>query len=241
MTRRERTPAACPHNGRHRHGTPAAYTADRCGCGPCRNAYRHATGLRELDRARGVPAFVPAAPARAHITYLRSRGMGERTIAQHAGVSVAVINGLAFGRGGVARARIRPDIEAAILGTRPALALDACCDPTGTRRRLQALAYNGWPLSELGRRLGYTGRSAQVRPGQWMAFGVRRRTADRVAALYDRLWDSPPPRATPYQRAAATAVRNRARARGWAPPLAWDDDTIDDPATLPQHKARRSL
>lgn len=94
-------------------------------------------------------------------------------------------------------------------------------DATGTRRRVQALARIGWPLSELADRLGvrfqnvhdYTTRER-----------TRRTSAAKVAALYDELSMIPGPSSSAAKRAAA---------KGWAPPLAWDDDTIDDPRARP--------
>ena len=50
-------------------------------------------------------------------------------------------------------------------------------------------------------------------------------TARAVEDLYDRAWQGP--------RRPSTASRRRAVTAGWAPPLAWDDDTIDDPAASP--------
>jgi hypothetical protein len=47
-------------------------------------------------------------------------------------------------------------------------------------------------------------------------------TAVRVA--YDQLWSIP---------GTSTITRRRALAAGWPSPLAWDDATIDDPATRP--------
>ncbi|WP_295694431.1 hypothetical protein, partial [Lapillicoccus sp.] len=46
----------------------------------------------------------------------------------------------------------------------------------------------------------------------------------QVRQVYDRLSMTPGPSPT---------ARARAAARGYAPPLAWDDDTIDDPRALP--------
>lgn len=91
-------------------------------------------------------------------------------------------------------------------------------DATGTRRRLRALVALGWPSTYLKTRIGaahiiFTD-SAVVHP----------RTAARVRALYDELGGTlgPAPRSRTY-----------AAAKGWPPPLAWDDDTIDDPAATP--------
>ncbi|MGH3277232.1 MAG: hypothetical protein ACRDNZ_23245 [Streptosporangiaceae bacterium] len=51
--------------------------------------------------------------------------------------------------------------------------------------------------------------------------------ARTAAAAYELLWDRDPPTGTTAEREAAEMTRARAVSRGWAPPLAWDDDQID--------------
>ena len=53
---------------------------------------------------------------------------------------------------------------------------------------------------------------------------VQRRTAEKVARLYDELSMV----AGPSTRATTEAKR-----KGWAPPLAWDEEDLDDPAAKP--------
>lgn len=96
----------------------------------------------------------------------------------------------------------------------------------GTRRRLQALAAIGWSSREVARRLGVTPQTLRRLYGQT---SVLTSTRDRVAALYDELSMTPGSNRT----TVTWAVR-----RGWAPPLAWDDDRIDDPAAKPAHRVR---
>ncbi|MEU1327177.1 hypothetical protein [Streptomyces microflavus] len=48
---------------------------------------------------------------------------------------------------------------------------------------------------------------------------------DGIRAAYDQL---------SMQAGSSWKTRKLAEERGWAPPLAWDDDTIDDPAAVPQ-------
>jgi DNA-binding CsgD family transcriptional regulator len=99
-------------------------------------------------------------------------------------------------------------------------------DATGTRRRVQALVRIGWPMKELAGRLGvsfqnvydYTTRDK-----------VRRSTAAKVAGLYDELSMLPGP---------STSAAKRALAKGWPPPLAFDDENLDDPAARPMHDLR---
>lgn len=100
---------------------------------------------------------------------------------------------------------------------------DILADATGTRRRLQALVAMGWTRGALGAELGTApgnvarwlgGRQATVQPS----------TDRKIRALYERLWAT---------RGPSTQTAKEARRRGWAPPAAWDDDTIDDPAADP--------
>lgn len=104
-------------------------------------------------------------------------------------------------------------------------------DGTGTRRRLQALHRVGWSSQEIGDRLGVTRiavNNLMRREGP-----VRRSTAERIAALYDQMWDQVPPVRT--GKAAGVRPRDMARAAalGWALPMQWDDETIDDPDETP--------
>lgn len=102
---------------------------------------------------------------------------------------------------------------------RGALSVDAA----GTQRRLRALAAIGWSFVELGHRLGMGGcvvsRIAVANSRVLLA------TAEKVSALYDELSMIPGGNKT---------VVTRARMKGWAPPLAWDDDSIDDPSAKAQ-------
>lgn len=102
----------------------------------------------------------------------------------------------------------------------------------GTTRRLQALAVMGWPTARLSRETG-------VAPYRLMplltgaAKTVTREEAHAVAAVYVRL-GAVSPGLHGVSHIAARAARERAGAAGWAPAVTWDDDTIDDPAAIPQ-------
>jgi hypothetical protein len=94
---------------------------------------------------------------------------------------------------------------------------------TGTRRRLQALVALGWSThaleAELGQKRSYVSRLITADSD------VHAATAEKVAALYDRLSMTIPPAKT------AKRVRNYAAKQGWVPPLAWDDiDNDSEPA-----------
>ncbi len=94
-------------------------------------------------------------------------------------------------------------------------------DATGTRRRIEALLAAGWRNTDIGGRLGVTKATLY---NYREATHVLRRTAARVAAVYDGMQH----RRGPSPIAAARAVK-----AGYVPPIGWDDDTIDDPAAGP--------
>jgi len=93
----------------------------------------------------------------------------------------------------------------------------------GTARRVQALAAIGWTFAEIGSRFP---EPVGDRAVQKLIYHHDRRvhvaTANRIALIYAELSGRPGP--SPITRA-------RAAARGWPPPLAWDD--IDDPTETP--------
>jgi transcriptional regulator with XRE-family HTH domain len=103
-------------------------------------------------------------------------------------------------------------------------------DAAGTRRRVEALTYGGWSLTRLAGRLGW---SRQVLQHKMRSAHVSSASAAKVRALYDELWDQAPPEGTKDEKRAATMARRYARDHGWVPPLAWDDDDLDDPAAVP--------
>lgn len=112
-------------------------------------------------------------------------------------------------------------------------------DATGVARRLQALAALGWTSKDLGPLLGVS--DARVQHLTNMKYPkAHPDTIDAVRALYDRLsMTVPVDRKTTGRGGAAVHDRQRraAAAKGYLPPLAWDDESIDDPHALP-HRPR---
>lgn len=96
-------------------------------------------------------------------------------------------------------------------------------DGTGTRRRIQALWALGHTAAEIGLATGGNYSAANVYViAKRQRVNVRTKAA--IDSAYRALADRP-----------GTSIRNRSRAHaaGYAPPLAWDDDTIDDPEARP--------
>lgn len=93
---------------------------------------------------------------------------------------------------------------------------------TGTVRRIQALQALGWSYGHIGAVVGKSDNWAYMIS---RSPSVTTTTATLVARTYDELSMRVPP------GGYADRTRRRARAKGWAPPLAWDD--IDDPNEQP--------
>ena len=231
----------CPHPGHpHRHGQRAAYVKDRCRCTACTAANTAASRTSTREQALGHPGpLVDAGAVRAHLHQLRSAHIGYQQIGILSGTSATQIREIA---GAVIRSgsrppirRIRRDLARRLLTIEPIPAHRAVhcqVDATGARRRLQALVAIGWPPDTLADRLGRT--PADLRRTLTGTTAVTERTARHIRDLYDRLWDTQPPRATPAQRHAAESARTHAANHHWPPPLAWDDIDTDprpDPAT----------
>lgn len=92
----------------------------------------------------------------------------------------------------------------------------------GAGRRLRALAALGWPTTELAARAGLPERALESALEGDLAIDV---DLARVTALYEELSMSPGP---------CASTQTHARRNGWAPPLSWEEDNIDDPNAKPQ-------
>jgi transcriptional regulator with XRE-family HTH domain len=221
------------------HGTRACY-ARGCRCDPCRGANRASERHRERQILYGRwEPYVDATPAREHVRMLGRHGLGHRRVSDLAGISNGVMSKLLYGiPGRPPSRRIRSATEAAILAVTPraGLAPSAAVDATGTRRRLQALVACGWSQARLAARLGMT---LQNFISMLTQERVKQSTRGAVCALYDELWNTAPEEKTRWDRTAATRARNMAAARGWVPPLAWDEDVIDDPSGEPASDWKR--
>lgn len=99
----------------------------------------------------------------------------------------------------------------------------------GVVRRYQALLALGYTGPRIAAETGLSIRT--LRSVQYHGHvSVRPETAEKMAAAYERLSMTRP------EGRYANRARSQARARGWLPPLAWDD--IDDPNERPTATTR---
>lgn len=203
-----------------------------CGSAPVRTA-RVSDDPRwqkqwRIERARGQRRTARPQRVEAHVRALVSEfGVSIRAIADAAGTSPSVISQLNRG----VCTGLRTTTEASILKVQ---AQDIFNRPNprgsvpniGARRRLQALMVMGWRHQDLAPLLGFRTTNLNHQAGDW----ITKQKHDAVKDLYDHLWNVKGP-------AGAQSLSRVAKA-GYAPPLAWDDETIDDPNATPDLGAR---
>jgi hypothetical protein len=235
-----RAPGTRPRSGQaghsaatpRRHDAPAAAVrrpapaaAPRASGSPREYAQWRA---RQIAYGRWEP-WADAAPVRDHVARLRAHGASYHAISQAACVSPATVHRLMrCARHGQPPARIGCRQAHRILAVTPARAGARRRDACGARRRLRALLAVGHSPPALARRLGVPPRRVRR-----LLSGQPRTVSTALHAgachVYEDLWDQRPPEQTRRDQAAARAARDLARTQGWPPPMALDDDRIDDP------------
>ena len=180
-----------------------------------------------LRKARGTTPRVPVDRARAHVRRLLELGLTKEAIARAAGIAPGHAARIAFDSPADPPKRlIDRRVERAVLAvTHMPHPRQAVCLAIGARRRAEALAALGWSMTWQAQQLGkatanYCGEISKTRVSYptWVA----------VRDLYDQHCMTLGP---------STKAASIAKARGWVPPLAWDDDAIDDPAAQPATEA----
>lgn len=210
-----------------KHGTSLMYTKGGCRCDQCRRVQVRYCKQWRVDRERGIEYLVPTDEIRAHVQQLLDAGMSFRGIALTAGYKSR--NSL---ESALSRRKVRRATHDRIMAITVASDMRrfGYVDATGSVRRLQALVAIGWPTRELAIRLGGRDHGTVTDITSHNNQTIRRDTAERIKAVYDELWDQPGP---------SSESARRATTRGWLPPLAWDDDSIDDPNVGPRLDAVR--
>lgn len=234
-----RAPKPCHHKqATHQHGTHTCYVQDKCRCLPC--AYAHSTYEQNRTRqnAYGRSNLTAAEPIREHIRGLMEAGIGLKQITRLTGVNGGALCKILYGipsQGRPPAKRVHITTATKLLAITPTssnLAGGTRIPAHGATRRIQALIARGWSQAKLADRLN-------IQPANFTTIvhgrdtHITARTAAKIRDLYDELWDQTPPAATRWERAAIARAQGQATTHGWAPPLAWDDDTIDDPDARP--------
>jgi hypothetical protein len=207
------------------HGTVSGYTSFACRCDACRRAAVRYTKQWRVDRLAGKTRKVDATPAHDHLRMLMAAGMTPNAICAAAGWKSRNSIASVLNQSQVTRPMMAKVLAIPLGDSRP----NGYTDATGTRRRLQALSANGWPSRRIAAEAGLDHATVlDIQSGQKAT--VRRATASAIADAYDRLWATD---------GGSTKTRRWAARQGFAVPLAWDDDTLDDPAATPHVEQRQ--
>lgn len=156
------------------------------------------------------------------------RGLTPWQIGRESGIEPSTVRRLAAGQQKTVWARTADKVLAVPLGVRVSL---GDVPSVGAVRRVRALYalghFNHVIASEAG-----VSRDAiwALASGTWPTLKVA--ADDGIRAAYDRLSMS---------TGNSWKTRKWADQSGWAPPLAWDDDTIDDPNAQPQTDAEEPI
>lgn len=158
----------------------------------------------------------------------RLAGVSRSTVAQ-------VISGQAV--------RIHRDTSAAILGVPiPDGDFTGCngiVSALSAQRRIQGLSTRGFSLHVMAREIGTSDFTVEtIRNGK--RAHIRKGMDQAIRATHDRLWDADPLNFGMTPRGVADVLK-WAALQGWAPPAAWDDETIGDPGATPRGLRRQQL
>lgn len=205
------------------HGTPARRRGNTsrppCKCDPCQRAGRRADKEGWVRRSRGISGEVPVTTASEHVRMLIDSGRTITGIAEETGLDWDTVQRV-LNR---TRDSILRSTSEKLLTVKPLPDDEALTDSTGTVRRVRALIAVGHSQQTLSDEVGcaftyVTSLAYGRRPTVTMAL------ARSVKQAYDKL-----------SMTMGSSVRGRLKARrlGWHGPLAWDDDTIDNPAAIP--------
>jgi lambda repressor-like predicted transcriptional regulator len=198
-----------------------------CRLPQCRDAAR--AWWRDYYQVRkqynGRPSVVPVDRALAHVARLRGAGMSDRAIMRAAGLGEHTLRDLPHRTHG-----ILTTTEARILAVRPGAHHQYLLPALGTTRRLRALGALGWTLADLAAHTTLSKKTLSLLMAGAQPY-VTREAAEQIDRAYNQLCM----RRGPSERSRLMAQRKR-----WAPPLAWDEGTIDDPAASPVMGAERA-
>lgn len=185
---------------------------------------------RQRAYGRWSADLVDAQPVRDHILELRNAGVGNKRLEDEFGIPHSTIQHLLYGQRGfgpskkVRHATAERILQIPVPRTDVGFVRQDRVPALGTTRRLQALVANGYSQTHLIGRLGWpeNGTCSELFLGQRPNVAVRR--AEDVKALFNQLQMIP---------GTDRNARRRAKSKGWLPPLAWDEERIDDPTYEP--------
>ncbi|WP_404351866.1 helix-turn-helix domain-containing protein [Phycicoccus jejuensis] len=178
------------------------------------------------ERAAGAPGrYVPAEPSMERLARLRDAHVPLRALARGTGLSATAIRSILDGEHTHVQRRTAARVANLSLARVYGEQARGHVPRIGAQRRIQALMALGWPHEAIAA-AGAQNTSNVLNSGGHLMTAARWR---EVRDVYERLSMTPGP---------SPETRGWARSLGYAPPLAWDEDAIDDPTAEPQGTER---
>lgn len=196
-----------------------------CRCRPCTSAVVRKDKERRYNALHGRPASIPASTVLPHLKGLAGT-LSHRQIARLSNTEHCTIARLLDGRQLTLYRTTADRLLAVPLSAEP---VSGYVPGTGAIRRLQGLYalghYNGDIADDSGLSRDFI---TELTRGVYPTLNARhdkviKETYGRLSMRVGQSWQT----------------RRLAARMGWAPPLAWDDDTIDDPGAVPALDAAR--
>jgi transcriptional regulator with XRE-family HTH domain len=229
----------CPPD--HKHGaTSNCRSNHNCSCTPCRASYNAANARRYRLKAYGKwegVSYISADPLRARLREFEAAGFTYRHVADAANVDPITLWRLLGGKNRAnptkLPARVHPITSARVLALAApsidTLSPHILVSPIPTVRRIHALMTLGWSQTRLAEKIGLSQADVSRLTRQTLVTVKSHRT---IADLFEQLWNVEPPEVTTGDRVSVSKTKRLAAARGWLPPMAWDDiDTDPAPPT----------
>ncbi|WP_329390102.1 hypothetical protein [Streptomyces sp. NBC_01716] len=221
MSIKTRTRQLPPHGTTSRARGSQGTGRPPCTCPPCRKADRAYSKHRRYLAATGRSLLVDVTPAREHLKQLACSGDALTILAERIGRPRASLAAITNG----SRKRITRALSNEILALRPgtASAGNRSVPAIGSIRRFRALIALGHPSHLIAETAGIV-RSTGSNLINGRPETIHHDLAQRVDKAYRELSGTP---------GSLTRSLRRAERERFAPPAAWDDDTIDDPNAFP--------
>lgn len=211
------------------HGDARRYRRG-CRCRACTTAVTKQNQRILYLRKTGRGLTTTPDRAANHLAALRAAGTPDQYTIQQAGIAPDLLYRIARRRGSIHRST-----ENRLLAVKPApdgRGSGTHVPSLGTTRRLRALAADGWPAAELGRRTGKAKTFIVYLQSLPEQSQVRMWVADYVRELYQQLRDLTP-ESEGVSATLALRARKRAASKDWSGSAYWDDDALDDATAQP--------
>ncbi|MEU4779239.1 hypothetical protein [Micromonospora sp. NPDC023633] len=203
-----------PHCDNHKY---------QAGCAKCRRYQSWSARRQRLSVELAQPLSYGIDKVRGHILALQQAGMRIDEIAAAADMSCSTVSGIRYqaNRRFVCRDNALRILAVSAPDREPGPRTPNLVPVVGTLRRMRALARLGWTFADIIAAGGSAiHRLDQVKDQEWVT--------ERFAAAVKTAYEALSMRQGPSIYTAARAAK-----KGWPPPLAWDDEALDDPNAEP--------